>query len=162
MADDRLAPSREASIIAARPLRDSPRSAAMARSRRQNASSRETLVRCPAMTSERLMTRASGLPYGVGLIDSPCPRPRAGGSPESVFSDFNGLRRHFRVVVTSNPLVLRRREAASKDVPGGVNEAMSWTILRDAMLCIAPQDEAVGYGAARKTPCWESKVVPRS
>ena len=60
MADDRLAPSREASTIAASRLRDSPRSAAMRRSRRQNASSSEMLVRCPAMTSERLTTRAFG------------------------------------------------------------------------------------------------------
>ena len=68
MADDRLAPPREASIIAARRLRDSPRSAAMARSRRQNASSRETLVRCPAMTSERLTTRAFALSVAIGLL----------------------------------------------------------------------------------------------
>ena len=61
MADDRLASPREASTIAASRLRDTPRSAAMRRSRRQNASSREMLVRCPAMTSERLTTRALAL-----------------------------------------------------------------------------------------------------
>src|SRR5258708_23471954 len=70
MADDRLAPSREASIIAARELSDSPRSSAMARSRRQNASSRETLVRCPAMTSERLTTRAFALSVAIGLCEA--------------------------------------------------------------------------------------------
>src|ERR1700692_4837570 len=70
IADDRLAPPREASIIAARPLRDSPRSAARARSRRQNASSRETLVRCPAMTSERLMTRAFAPSVAIGRYEA--------------------------------------------------------------------------------------------
>ena len=70
MADDRLAPPREASIIAASELRDRPRSSAMARSRRQNASSRETLVRCPAMTSERLMTRAFALSVAIGLCET--------------------------------------------------------------------------------------------
>jgi hypothetical protein len=44
--------------------------------------------------------------------------------------------------------VLRRREAASKDAPGGANEAPNWTILRDAMLRIAPQDEAVELAPA--------------
>jgi TadE-like protein len=57
-------------------------------------------------------------------------------------------------VVTPDPLVLRRREAASKDVQGGANGATPWTILRDAMLRTAPQDEAVGFGAARKPPRW--------
>src|ERR1700722_6988446 len=66
MADDRLASPREAPINPARPLRDSPRSAAMARRRRQNASSRETLVRCPAMTSERLITRALAPSVAIG------------------------------------------------------------------------------------------------
>jgi hypothetical protein len=53
-------------------------------------------------------------------------------------------------IVTPDPFVLRRREAASKNVPGGPNGATRWTILRDAMLRIAPQDEAVGFGASRK------------
>ena len=66
MADERLALPREASIIAARLLRESPRSAAIWRSRRQNASSSEMLVRCPATTSERLMTRASPLSVAIG------------------------------------------------------------------------------------------------
>jgi hypothetical protein len=43
--------------------------------------------------------------------------------------------------VAPNDLVLRRREAASKDAPGGGDEATSWNILRDSMLRIAPQDE---------------------
>jgi hypothetical protein len=43
-----------------------------------------------------------------------------------------------RNFVTPNHLVLRRREAASKDGPGGGNEATSWNILRDTMLRIAP------------------------
>ena len=55
-------------------------------------------------------------------------------------------------IVTPDPLVLRRREAASKNVPGGPNESTRWTILRDAMLRVAPQDETVGFGAARKPP----------
>jgi hypothetical protein len=42
-----------------------------------------------------------------------------------------------------------RREAASKDAPGCANEAANWTILRDAMLCIAPQDEAVGFSVPK-------------
>jgi hypothetical protein len=48
--------------------------------------------------------------------------------------------------VTANDLVLRRREAASKDASGGANEATNWIILRDAMLRITPQDEVVGFG----------------
>ena len=39
----------------------------------------------------------------------------------------------------------RRREPASKDASGAANEAMSWTILRDAKLRFAPQDEAGGW-----------------
>jgi Flp pilus assembly protein TadG len=72
-------------------------------------------------------------------------------------------------IVTPNPLVLRRREAPSKacpelvegDVPGRANGATSWTILRDAMLRIAPQDEAAGFGVARKPPRWESSFIAR-
>ena len=37
----------------------------------------------------------------------------------------------------------RAKRGVSKDAPGRANEAASWTILRDAMLRIAPQDEAV-------------------
>jgi hypothetical protein len=44
--------------------------------------------------------------------------------------------------------VLRRREADSKDAPGGANEAPNWTILRDAILRLAPQDEAVELALA--------------
>jgi TadE-like protein len=55
-------------------------------------------------------------------------------------------------IATLDRLLLGRREAASKNVPGGVNGTTRWTILRDAMLGIAPQDEAVGFGAARKPP----------
>src|SRR5271165_4511749 len=69
MAEDRLASPREASTIAASTLRDSPRSAAMRRSRRQKASSRETLVRWPAMTSERLTTRALAASVDIGSHD---------------------------------------------------------------------------------------------
>lgn len=69
MAEDRLASPREASTIAASALRDSPRSAAMRRSRRQKASSRETLVRWPAMTSERLTTRAFAASVGIRAQD---------------------------------------------------------------------------------------------
>ena len=69
MAEDRLASPREASTLAASALRDSPRSAAMRRSRRQKASSRETLVRWPAMTSERLRTRAFAASVDIGSHD---------------------------------------------------------------------------------------------
>jgi hypothetical protein len=63
-------------------------------------------------------------------------------------------------VVTPDPLVLRRREAASKDVQGGANGATPpWTILRDAMLRIVPQDEAVGFGGARKPPRWKLSFI---
>ncbi len=55
--------------MAASALRDSPRSAAMRRSRRQKASSRETLVRWPAMTSERLTTRAFAASVAIGAHD---------------------------------------------------------------------------------------------
>jgi hypothetical protein len=65
MADDRLASPREASTVAASPLSDSPRFVAIRRSRRQKASSIETLVRWPAITSERLMTRALAASVGM-------------------------------------------------------------------------------------------------
>jgi hypothetical protein len=52
--------------------------------------------------------------------------------PESESSLFNTLRRHFRVVVAADRLVLRRREAASKDAPMRTDVAESWTMLRDA------------------------------
>jgi hypothetical protein len=42
----------------------------MACSRRQNASSRETLVRWPAITSERLMTRAFAPSVAIGLDEA--------------------------------------------------------------------------------------------
>ena len=58
IADDRLASPRDASTIAASRLSDTSRSSAMRRRRRQKASSIEMLVRWPAMTSERLTTRA--------------------------------------------------------------------------------------------------------
>jgi hypothetical protein len=72
-------------------------------------------------------------------------------------------------ILTSGPLVLRRLEAASKtcpevvegDVLGGANGATRWTILRDAMLRIAPQDEAVGLGLARKPPRWKLSFIAR-
>ena len=46
---------------------------------------------------------------------------------------------------TSERLVLRSRaeRGVSNDAPGGANKTASWAILRDAMLRIAPQDEAV-------------------
>ena len=65
MADDKLASPREASTIAASPLSDSPRSSAIRRSRRQKASSIEIEVRWPAMTSERLTTRALAASVGI-------------------------------------------------------------------------------------------------
>src|ERR1700744_4434966 len=72
MADERLASPRAASMAAASALTDSPRSAAMRRRRRQNASSSEMLVRCPAMTSERLTTRAFSLSVlAIRLIEAP-------------------------------------------------------------------------------------------
>ena len=40
------------------------------------------------------------------------------------------------------------KRGVSKDAPGGANEAASWTILRDAMMRIAPQDEAVELAPA--------------
>src|SRR5208337_3612975 len=67
-AEDRLASPREASTIAASALRESPRSAAIRRRRRQNASSSETLVRWPAMTSERLTTRPP-VSWIIGMVE---------------------------------------------------------------------------------------------
>ena len=64
-------------------------------------------------------------------------------------------------IVTPDPLVLRRREAASKNVPGGPNGSTRWTILRDAMLRIAPQDEAVGFGGTRKPPRGKLSFIAR-
>ena len=59
-------------------------------------------------------------------------------------------------------LVLRSRatRGVSKDAPGGAGEGVSWTILRDAMLRIAPQDEVGGVGAGSHSDplasCWTS------
>jgi hypothetical protein len=50
---------------------------------------------------------------------------------------------------TPDPLVLRRREAASKDVPGGANKAENWTILRDAKLRFALRMRRVEEEAAK-------------
>src|SRR5580704_2113128 len=47
---------------------------------------------------------------------------------------------------TPNHLVLRLREAASKDAPGGANEATNWTILRDAAPRAALRMRSVGFG----------------
>ena len=45
-------------------------------------------------------------PYGVRLTDSPSRWPRARvGSPESILSDFNALRRHFRGAASAQPFV---------------------------------------------------------
>jgi hypothetical protein len=60
-------------------------------------------------------------------------------------NDFIGLGAllwHF--FVTLKHLVLRRREAASKDVSRGANALTNWIILRDAKLRFAPQDEVRG------------------
>ena len=54
-----------------------------------------------------------------------------------------------RAAVTPNHLVLRRREATSKDASGAANEATNWTILRDAKLRFSPQDEAAGLARSR-------------
>src|ERR1700727_2597581 len=56
-----------------------------------------------------------------------------------------------------NALVLRRREAASKDAPvcAGPGAAF-WSILRDARLRLAPQDEGVS------SPCQSTFTVSRT
>ena len=58
---------------------------------------------------------------------------------------------------TQAALVLRSRakRGVSKDAPAGANEAASWTLFRDAMLRIAPQDEAVGLAPALPGSAWE-------
>jgi hypothetical protein len=53
------------------------------------------------------------------------------------------------ILQLANDLVPRRRDAASKGAPGDANDAASWTILRDAMLRIAPPDEAVERPSVR-------------
>jgi hypothetical protein len=47
-------------------------------------------------------------------------------------------------------VVLRRRaeRGVSKDAPKGASETASWTILRDAMLRIAPQNEVEEFAPA--------------
>jgi hypothetical protein len=48
-----------------------------------------------------------------------------------------------------NALVLGRREAASKDAPVRAGpRAAFWSILRDARLRLAPQDEGVAFATA--------------
>jgi len=59
------------------------------------------------------------------------------------------------MIGNSNPLVLRRREAASKAASGGANDNTSWTILRDAMLRIAPQDEVRRVRRHSEALAWE-------
>ena len=68
-ADDRLASPRAVSTEAASAFTERPRSAAMSRKRRQKASSSETLVRWPAMTSERFTTRAFAPSRVIGAGD---------------------------------------------------------------------------------------------
>jgi hypothetical protein len=46
-------------------------------------------------------------------------------------------------LVTPNPLVPRRREAASKDAPAHADGGESWSRLRDAALARGPQHEDV-------------------
>ena len=46
-----------------------------------------------------------------------------------------------------HPEALCPTQRASKDGLGGTDEATIWTILRDPMLRIAPQDEVRGFGA---------------
>src|ERR1700722_9143091 len=106
MADDRLAPPREASIIAARPLRDRPRSAARARSRRQNASSRETLVRWPAMTSERLRTRAFAPSVAIGRYEAAAVEAGLGERALALVKAFLRLRAAEDSAVLSGPGLL--------------------------------------------------------
>jgi hypothetical protein len=50
----------------------------------------------------------------------------------------------------SNHLVLRHREAASKDASGAANGTARWTLLRDTTLRILPQNEGAGFGAIPK------------
>jgi len=75
---------------------------------------------------------------------------------------FNGLSLTLTGSVSHKPVLRRRaKRGVSKDAPGGANEAASWTILRDAMLRIAPQDEVaevapavvwITLGVARESP----------
>jgi hypothetical protein len=46
-------------------------------------------------------------------------------------------------LVTPDPLVLRRRKAASKDAPAHTDGGESWSRLRDAALARGPQHEDV-------------------
>jgi hypothetical protein len=79
IADERLASAREASISAMSALGDCERSAASAFNLRQNASSRETLVRWPEIVSDRLTTLARGARApGLEIIRSR-PNRRADG-----------------------------------------------------------------------------------
>jgi hypothetical protein len=63
---------------------------------------------------------------------------------------------------TPDHLVLRRREAASKDGLGGANKATNWTIHRDAMHGIAPQDEVVEFGSIPKLQLDKLHVMARN
>jgi hypothetical protein len=62
---------------------------------------------------------------------------------------------------THDHLVLRRHEAASKDALGGANKATNWTIFRDAMHGIAPQDEVVEFGSIPKLELDKLHVMAR-
>ena len=55
-----------------------------------------------AMLRIALEHEATGFGGGIRLIDSPSQRPRVGGRGETVLSDFNNLRRHFRAVPALN------------------------------------------------------------
>jgi hypothetical protein len=54
-------------------------------------------------------------------------------------------------LVTRDPLVLRRREAASKDAPAHTDGGESWSRLRDAALARGPQHEDVDVAVVPAT-----------
>jgi hypothetical protein len=94
----------------------------------------------------------------LGLLYRTAARP-ATHINESILSDFNDLRRDLRAIVTPNRLVLRHREAASKDASMPTDVAESCRLpfdklragFRDAGFRAAPQHEDHGVQPVRSS-----------
>jgi hypothetical protein len=87
------------------------------------------------------------------------------GLPRNVtrLNDFIGLGALFcHFFCKAKPVVLRRREAASKDASAGASDVTHWVILRDAKLRFAPQDEVRGIRRHYEVPPECSHFAPRN
>ena len=73
---------------------------------------------------------------------------RAMSVPPLIISRKSSTKGWTKGIVTPNPLVLRRREAASKDAPPRTDGRWSWIMLRDTALARGPRHEVSGVAVA--------------